>query len=277
MKHSAAATPGVKRVRCGPEPLRAGPPLVMSTYGSIDWLEAAYRRTSSDPWGLQWRPTQLFRYGRMVSELLRCVSERPCATDCVVDVGCATGDFTSLLARALPRSAHRRVLGLDLSPTAVERAAAKFPELEFHAGALRELPRHLERPADILCCLEVLYYLPEEERTAAMEIFSASMGPGGVLLVSSMIGQPPYMDHHRLCELVGRRFSIVTASCLQLWPLVALEKGLLRLPWVRPRFDPRQFLPGRRGFRVVQQLGELCGATFGNHALSHAYVLAVKA
>lgn len=248
----------------------------MPSYGSVDWFEAAYRRTSSDPWGLDWRPTQLYRYGRMLSELLRCTNERECAVERALDVGCATGDFTSLLQRALPPNPARRLVGLDMSPTAVERAKGRHPELEFHAAPLWELSRHVERPVDLLCCLEVLYYLQREERAPALELFASSMRSGGVLLVSSMIGQPPYLGHRELCELIESRFSIVTTSCLELWPLVALEKALLRLPWLRPPFNMRQFLPGHRGFGVVDGLARVSGAVFGSRARSHAYVVAVR-
>ena len=248
----------------------------MSSYGTADWFESAYRRSASDPWGLDWRPTQLFRYGRMLSELLRCVGERKQSIDCVVDVGCATGDFTGLVSRTLPASTARRVIGLDMSPTAIDRARHKHPELELHAAPLRELPRYLDRPVDLLCCLEVLYYLPREERLAALDVFASAMRSGGMLLVSSMIGEPPYLGHRELCELVGLRFDIIAASCLDLWPLVSLEKGLLRLAWKGPRFRMGQFLPGSRGFRAVQRLSRVCAAAFGERARSHSYVIAVR-
>lgn len=248
----------------------------MSSYGTADWFETAYRRSASDPWGLEWRPTQLFRYGRMLSELLRCADERRQATDCVVDVGCATGDFTNLVSRTLPASTARRVIGLDMSPTAIDRARHKHPHLELHAAALPELARYVEQPVDILCCLEVLYYLPREERLTALDVFSAAMRPGGMLLVSSMIGKAPYMGHRELCELVALRFDIVAASCLELWPLVSLEKGLLRLAGRGPRFRMGQFLPGSAGFRIVQRLSRICAALFGERAQSHSYVIAVR-
>lgn len=248
----------------------------MSSYGTADWFETAYRRSASDPWGLDWRPTQLFRYGRMLSELLRCAVERGESIESLADVGCATGDFTDLMRRALPPSSTRRVLGLDLSPTAIERARGRHPDLELHAGPLGDLPRYLDRPVDLLCCLEVLYYLPQEERLGALDVFSAAMRPGSMLLVSSMIGQPPYLGHLELCELVRQRFDIIAASCLDLWPLVALEKGLLRLAWKAPRFHIGQFLPGSRGFRIVQRLSRACAVGFGERARSHSYVIAVR-
>jgi len=248
----------------------------MSSYGTAEWFETAYRRSASDPWGLDWRPTQLFRYGRMLSELLRCAAERGQPIETMADVGCATGDFTDLVRRALPPSSTRRVLGLDMSPTAIERARGRHPDLELHAAPLRDLPRYLERPVDLLCCLEVLYYLPREERLAALDVFCAAMRPGGMLLVSSMIGEPPYMGHRELCDLVRPRFDIIATSCLDLWPLVALEKGLLRLAWRAPRFHMRQFLPGSGGFRVVQRLSRVCAAAFGERARSHSYVIAVR-
>src|SRR6185437_8001976 len=111
----------------------------MSSYGTAEWFETAYRRSASDPWGLDWRPTQLFRYGRMLSELLRCAGEQ--SIERVIDVGCATGDFTDLVRRALPPNSARRVVGMDMSSTAIERARHRHPDLELHAAPLGDLPR----------------------------------------------------------------------------------------------------------------------------------------
>ena len=35
-------------------------------YGSREWLDQQYSRTGSDPWGLDWRPSQAARYHHML-------------------------------------------------------------------------------------------------------------------------------------------------------------------------------------------------------------------
>ncbi len=246
----------------------------MSRYGSSEWFEAAYRQTARDPWGLTWRPTQLFRYAVMASELHRCISERHLAVDSVVDVGCATGDFLNLLAESLPEARQRRLIGVDLSSTAIDRARSRYPHLEFRTAGLDGLNQQLEGSADLVCCLEVLYYLRPEDRPGALATLRSILRPGGLLLVSSMTGAAPYMDYEQLCALVEKEFSIVTAAGLDLWPLVSLEKLALRTH-LSPRFELNAFRPGRRGFEVMRRLARCCGAVFGRRARSHAYVIAI--
>ena len=245
----------------------------MSRYGSREWLEAAYRRTARDPWGLTWRPTQLYRYAVMASELEGCVAARHLAVDSVVDVGCATGDFLNLLAETLPHGRQRRLLGVDLSATAIDRARRRYPHLEFLISGLDALPQQLPGPADVVCCLEVLYYLPAEDRPRAIATLRSLLRPEGLLLVSSMTGAAPYMDYQQLCTLVEREFRIVAAAGLALWPLVTLEKLALRTR-LSPQFDLDRFRAGRSGFEVMSRLARCCGALFGKRAQSHAYVIA---
>lgn len=175
----------------------------MPRYGSTEWFEAAYRQTAGDPWGLTWRPTQLFRYTVMTSELGRCIEARGLAVDSVVDVGCATGDFLNLVGESLPPAPQRRLLGVDLSATAVDRARNRYPHLEFCISGIDALTQHLAGPADLVCCLEVLYYLAAEDRPRALATLRSVLQPAGLLLVSSMTGAAPYMDHQELCALVG--------------------------------------------------------------------------
>jgi SAM-dependent methyltransferase len=247
----------------------------MSRYGSSEWFEAAYRQTARDPWGLTWRPTQLFRYAVMASELHRCISERHLAVDSVVDVGCATGDFLNLLAESLPEAQQRRLIGVDLSSTAIDRARSRYPHLEFQTAGLDGLNQQLEGSVDLVCCLEVLYYLAAEDRPRAIATLRSILRPGGLLLVSSMTGAAPYMDYEQLCALVEKEFRIVTAAGLDLWPLVSLEKLALRTH-LSPQFELNGFRPGRTGFEVMRRLARCCSALFGRRARSHAYVIAIR-
>jgi SAM-dependent methyltransferase len=210
----------------------------------------------------------------MLDQVFRYLESRERAVDCALDVGCATGEFTDLLSRFLPVNPSRRVIGVDLSATAIKRAMTRFPRLEFRVGALAELPQDIEKSVDLLCCLEVLYYLSEEERLSALEGFASMMKPASLLLVSCMVGTTPYLNYPQLCNLIGRRFNIVASNCLNLWPLASFEKAFLTIPWLRPQLDIAGFLPGRSAFNMMRSMSRISGRVFGERAHSHAYVLA---
>lgn len=82
----------------------------------------------------------------------------------VLDVGCGKGAFTNALKRA-----NNRVLGLDVSETAVAKARARFPGVEFRVGSVETLAQ-LEERFELVVAMEVLSYV--EDWREALELFS---------------------------------------------------------------------------------------------------------
>jgi len=74
----------------------------------------------------------------------------------IVDIGCGKGAFTSRLAAD-------RILGLDVSETALEKARARNPRAEFRCLRAEEIPTIDER-FELALCLEVLSYVQDWRR-----------------------------------------------------------------------------------------------------------------
>ena len=74
----------------------------------------------------------------------------------IVDVGCGKGTMTQFLKKA-----NNRVLGLDISPTALERARARYPDIEFKTADVQAPDWLIDRdePVDLIVCTEVLSYI----------------------------------------------------------------------------------------------------------------------
>ena len=73
----------------------------------------------------------------------------------LLDVGCGLGYMAERLRREIP--GLNRVVGLDISETAVARAAAMFPDIEFHSGTLDTL--NFEERFDVVVSKDVLWYV----------------------------------------------------------------------------------------------------------------------
>jgi SAM-dependent methyltransferase len=245
----------------------------MNGYGTSNWFERIYQSTDDDPWGLSWRPTQLYRYGRMLSELGRVLDARRATSTCIVDIGCATGDFTAMLA-SLPGSTPRQVVGMDLSETAVNRARARFPEIEFAVGGASEAAARFRCSADLVCCLEVIYYIPVDQRAAMIRDLASMLKPGGLLLISSMIAPPPYLDAEALCNLVNERLPVHASGVLNLRPLTDIEKVVLKLRRRRRGGAASQYLPGAPGYARLDRITALLRKTLGRRSESHAFAIA---
>ncbi len=71
----------------------------------------------------------------------------------ILDAGCGKGTFTHLLKRQ-----NNRVVGIDLSETAIRRARARYPDIEFRAMPVEEIGR-LEERFDLAVAMELLSYI----------------------------------------------------------------------------------------------------------------------
>lgn len=197
-------------------------------YGTRAWIESQYLAAEDDPWGLTWRPSQQYRYRRMLAALQSGLAgaPRPLA---MIDVGCATGQFTALLGELNRGIAGGNVIGVDIAASAVARAAARFPAIRFECMALDECARRYAGSADVVSCMEVLYYLPKEQRADAVRQLKSLLKPGGRLLVSSMIASAPYFSFDELNALLASEFKVSQAGILYLKPFALWEKFLMKL------------------------------------------------
>jgi SAM-dependent methyltransferase len=141
-------------------------------------FEASYR-AGSPPWDI----------GRPQPEVLRLAAEGELVGD-VIDLGCGTGENALHLA-----SLGRRVLGIDHSPTAIERARAKAAErglpaafLVADALDLGKVRRRFETGLD--CGL--FHALAPEQRRAYAHSLCEVLSPGAALqLICYSEEEPP--------------------------------------------------------------------------------------
>lgn len=243
-------------------------------YGTREWLESQYDTSPGDPWGLDWRPSQRFRYETMLAALLRATGP-DWAPARIIDVGCATGTFTARLSTLGP-CGEASVMGVDIAESAVTRARARYPTITFERMSLDECAPRFAASADLVTCLEVLYYLPDGQRAVTLRMLRGMLQPGGMLLVSSMIARRPYMSLAELRALVESELSVVDAGVLYLKPIVLIEKALMcmRSAWPSRRDASTLIRKARPATRSMARLAALSKNLLGVHAQSHGYVLA---
>lgn len=134
----------------------------------------------------------------------------------VLDFGCGKGAFTHLLKKG-----DNRVLGVDLSKTAVAKAAARYPDIEFRALPSSRLPA-LKGRFDLAVAMEVLSYIEDWRKTVAALAHRASY-----LYVTLHIPENPIGFVKSFDELRGalrRHGTIVAEAVLDGRVLCALVK-----------------------------------------------------
>jgi SAM-dependent methyltransferase len=130
-----------------------------------------------DPWDYATSPYEHAKYAATLGAL------PPGELGRVLEVGCANGAFTSLLA---PRC--ESLLAIDLSSRALGHAAARsLPgNVELRQAAIpEEVP---EGTWDVIVCSEVLYYLKPDASVRTLLWLTSQLEAGAVVLVVSWRG-----------------------------------------------------------------------------------------
>jgi SAM-dependent methyltransferase len=93
----------------------------------------------------------------------------------ILELGCGSGRDTQVLA-----SAGHRVVGVDLSASAIEKAVVRVPSCEFHCQDIRA-PFPIRATGVVLSSLS-LHYFPWPETVALVGRIQDVLRPSGLLL-----------------------------------------------------------------------------------------------
>jgi len=242
----------------------------------LKWAEQEYSKDDGDPWGLDWRPTQKYRYSltlKIISKYLNARHPR------ISDVGCSTGIFSNLLAEYF-KELDPTVTAIDLSPVAIERARDKYKSIEFIQSDIGAYSKKNKNRDNLVVCLETLYYIEPGERGQAVEQLLNLLAPDGLLVISSFHGKSPYLTKNEIIRLLDKT-DILEFAELHLKPLILLERLLIKLGKVlrlvgfrsgpiRVKFAKQDTL------QFIEHSSSLFEKLFGSLATSHYLVIARK-
>ena len=114
----------------------------------IGRFEDMYRNAAEIPWHQDETVSAVF------SDLTVAILKRR-GIRSLLDVGCGMGYMAERLRREIPGLS--RIMGLDISSTAVARATEMFPDIEFVSSTLDALS--LEERFDVVVSKDVLWYV----------------------------------------------------------------------------------------------------------------------
>jgi SAM-dependent methyltransferase len=173
-------------------------------YGSEAWLEARFRVVADDPWGHAWKAYELKRHGfvlEVIRKRLRGEGLEPLAETCL-DIGCSTGHFSKRLSELF-----QRVVAVDVSHTAVDRAKLNYPGIDFRCAALPHLSFG-SGSFKLVTCLEVLYYLDRDVLDLALEEVGRVLCSDGLVVFSALTGTAPYFTTQELLAQISKTFEV---------------------------------------------------------------------
>ena len=149
------------------------------------------------------------RLGTLYDRFVAAVATEVAAGSTIVDVGCGEGQVSRRLAERHPEAT---VIGIDLSPTMVERAAARhghLGNLGFRVGDALELP-FSTGTADLVVSVASIKHWPD--RLAGVKEILRVLAPGGFLCL---------LEADRDCSpAASRRFASYWRPSLPPTPIV---------------------------------------------------------
>jgi SAM-dependent methyltransferase len=173
-------------------------------------------RTTSDPWLDRWLPL---------------ISERAAGLP-ILELGCGGGRDSEVLA-----AAGHRVVGVDLSSTAIAKARQRVPSAEFHCQDLgASFP--VERAGVIIASLS-LHYFPWDETVELVSRIRRTLEPNGLLLCRlnstndhhfGASGHPPIDEHYYLVDGAPKRFfdrAAISRLFASGWRELSKEEGVI--------------------------------------------------
>lgn len=146
-----------------------------------DWFEALYA-DEGDPWNFETSAYERAKYDHTLLSLPRERFEN------VLEVGCANGVLTERLA---PRC--DRLLGIDVSPTALAQAALRCADLPQVALEQRAMPAQAPSGSfDLILLSEVAYYWDKHDLARVAKYLKAALPKGGHVLLVHWTGETDY-------------------------------------------------------------------------------------
>jgi SAM-dependent methyltransferase len=160
-------------------------------------FEELYRR-DSDPWAIGLADSARYdRYFDAVS---------PYARGVVLDIGCGAGAF---LARC--QGSAERLVGIEVSATAINTGRERFPKIDFLHGSadrLGEIQALRGLKFDLIICSDLIYYLSDRGKLQLLEWVSKHLQPGGILLLAAWCPGGKYLTAEELIQL-GRAYFVI--------------------------------------------------------------------
>lgn len=138
-----------------------------------------------DPWAQSVGDDRMGEYYKMARARLVALVARPNGGS-IAEVGCGLGQVCAMIAEA---ASGRKVIGLDISETAVARARERYHDLEFHVCDIRRgWPDAAGDQHAVVLMNQMLWYVLDDLDEVLRTLW-ARVEPGGRLVIANAFFQ----------------------------------------------------------------------------------------
>jgi 2-polyprenyl-3-methyl-5-hydroxy-6-metoxy-1,4-benzoquinol methylase len=177
-------------------------------WGTKEWFETIFSsHSSSNDYGydINARASQQFRLGLYHETIKNHVSSDGSVR--ILDIGCALGDFTRSIKGIDEKNC---VVGMDFSENAIRYCSTHHKNIQWVISGLPYLP-FSPNAFDIVLCLELLYYLDDDDIGRALNNISVTVRKGGYVLFSCALNRDKrYLTEDFILQKIASEFEIVS-------------------------------------------------------------------
>ncbi len=153
-----------------------------------------FYRSDDDPWGQRGEDNRLREYYafsrcNILNTIDSFIDSKAGSVD-ILEVGCGLGYVSSKLHTEL--SGDVNITGMDISPTAIEKAKVLFPSLDFIVGDICSECLNVEKKYDIVLMVEILWYILEKLPQVFANIDGLLKNDGYLVFVNAFLKEQRY-------------------------------------------------------------------------------------
>lgn len=184
-----------------------------------------YSDVFGNGWGMNWRAYMKLRAKAPKELLCEIINKKDNCS--VLEIGCATGDFTETYIDYLCDK-QGDVVGCDISELAINICSEKFEHYKNASFKTMELPYIADdRSYDCIVCMDVLEYFDHMGKIECVDSMKRHLKDSGVLLVMIPLGNE---EEEEIKNIFSDRFSEIEVAYVYGWLWFHLfEKKLVLL------------------------------------------------
>lgn len=179
----------------------------------IGKFEEMYQKFD-DPWHQKENMDEFY------SRVCTPVSLRQYGIKKVLEIGCGLGAFSNYLRTVVPDCS---ITGMDISETAIAKAKASYPEIEFYQGEVLQFAQKPDMRYDAIIFSEIMWYILEDLDSVIKNL--SENFPNKLLLVNQVFykGEQKYGNEFFTC--LDEMITYLPWKCLKKISIDRMDDG----------------------------------------------------
>jgi SAM-dependent methyltransferase len=148
-----------------------------------------YYQDNEDPWEQESNSSDMAEYYAFSRDrLVKCINSLDQKQD-IMEIGCGLGVVSNIIKDGVDNS---RLIGVDISQTAIEKAQDKYSDIKFIVGDISSESFKVENSVDIVVFNQMLWYVLEHLEQAIDNAYNTIANNGYLIISVAFLNEQNY-------------------------------------------------------------------------------------